>query len=298
MSVQYKEWRMKLIFLLLLSSISFLQAQEQKPSLLESIVQPKVTLQSDFLSDAKFKGYEGSVKTYKQKIQINNGFGGISYSRWDFDWNQEQDLPFYKGKTPIDSMRRVKIYANLPVSINDQWFMLNSINLNTTFEKEYADSLGAGIFSFFSYKLDDEHSFQMGAFANYHPVKSLALPVLGYTYRVRKNNGLTMVLGFPRTYIGYHLGPSLLFNAGMIYSQAVIRLADDSGIEPQGYSEAKDFNSNIGLRYTINVKWEISADLLYAFKRDFTIYDRNENEVDSYSIDPSVGAILKLKYLF
>ena len=92
--------------------------------------------------------------------------------------------------------------------------------------------------------------------------------------------------------------PSLLFNAGMIYSQAVIRLADDSGIEPQGYSEAKDFNSNIGLRYTINTKWEISADLLYAFKRDFTINDRNENEVDSYSIEPSAGVMMKLKYLF
>lgn len=287
----------RIIFFLMMCALP-LTAEEERPSLLEQIAQPKVTFQSDYLSDAKFEDYEGSVKTYKQKIQINNGFGGISYSRWDFDWDQEQDLPFYRGKTPIESMQSIRVFANLPVPINDKWFMLNSVNINATYEKEINDALGAGIFSFFSYKLDNEHAFQLGAFANYHPVKSIALPVLGYTYRERETDGLTMVLGFPRAYIGYHLSPELLLNAGMIYSQAVIRLADDSGIEPEGYSEAKDYQSNIGLRYMINDKFEISANVLYAFKRDFTIYDRNENEVDSYSIEPSAGAMIKLKYLF
>ena len=287
----------RIIFFLMMCALP-LTAEEERPSLLEQIAQPKVTFQSDYLSDAKFEDYEGSVKTYKQKIQINNGFGGISYSRWDFDWDQEQDLPFYRGKTPIESMQSIRVFANLPVPISDKWFMLNSVNINATYEKEINDALGAGIFSFFSYKLDNEHAFQLGAFANYHPVKSIALPVLGYTYRERETDGLTMVLGFPRAYIGYHLSPKLLLNAGMIYSQAVIRLADDSGIEPEGYSEAKDYQSNIGLRYMINDKFEISANVLYAFKRDFTIYDRNENEVDSYSIEPSAGAMIKLKYLF
>ena len=283
--------------LLLISAVS-LMGEEQKLSLLERIAQPKVTFQSDFLSDANFKGYEGSVKTYKQKIQINNDIVGISYSRWDFDWDNENDLSFYKGKTPIDSMNRIKLYANWPLRINDEWFMLNSVNVNSTYEKEMSDSYGAGITSFFSYKFDDEHAIQLGAFANYHSVKTLVLPVLGYSYRVRETDGLKMVLGFPRAYIGYQISPEILLNAGMIYSQAVIRLADDSGIEPQGYSEAKDFQANIGFRYEINKHFELSTDLLYAFKRDFTIYDHNADEIDSYSIEPSAGAIVKLKYLF
>lgn len=79
-----------------------------------------------------------------------------------------------------------------------------------------------------------------------------------------------MVLGFPRAYVGYHLTPKLLLNAGMINSQAVIRLANDSGIEPQGFIEAKDFQGNAGFRYEVNKHFEVSADLLYAFKRDLT----------------------------
>lgn len=289
---------MKQLVLLIPMLTLNLSAEDKNPSLLEQMTQPKMTFQTDYLSDANFEGFHASVKTYKQKIQINNDMFGISYSRWDFDWDNASALPFYKGKTPIDSMQRIKVNANLPVFINDKWFMLNALNINSTFEKETSNSYGAGILSFLSYKVDNEHAIQIGAFANYHPVKTLALPVLGYTYRIRETDGLSMVLGFPRAYVGYHLTPKLLFKAGMIYSQAVIRLADDSGIEERGYVEAKDFQSNLGLRYEINDNFELSADLLYTFKRDFTIYNNDANEIDSYSIEPSVGAIVKLKYLF
>jgi len=289
---------MKRTVLLMLGCGLFLTAQEQKLSILEQIAQPKMTFQSDFLSDAKFEGYEGSVKTYKQKIQINNEIVGFSYSRWDFDWKGENHLPFYQDKTPIDSMNRIKLYANWPLRINDAWFMLNSVNVNATYEEELSDAFGAGITSFFSYKVNNDHAIQLGAFANYHSVKTLALPVIGYSYRARETDGLKMVIGFPRAYIGYQISPEVLLNTGMVYSQAVIRLADDSGIEPGGYSEAKDFQANLGFRYEFNTHFELSADLLYAFKRDFTIYNHNVDEVDSYSIEPSLGGILKLKYLF
>jgi hypothetical protein len=286
-----------LLFLLMVLTLG-LYGAETKPSALEQMIQPKLTLQSDFLSDAGFEGFDASVKTYKQKIQINNEMFGISYNRWDFEWDNAAVLPFYKGKTPIESMERFKLYANFPIFINDDWFMLNSVNVNATYEKETANSFGGGIMSFLSYKVDEDHAIQMGAFANYHPVKTLALPVLGYTYRIRANDGLSLLLGFPRAYVGYHITPKLLLNAGMIYSQAVIRLADESGIENRGYVEAKDYQSNIGLRYELSENLLVRADLLYTFKRDFSIFDHGSHELESYSIEPSAGAILTLRYLF
>ncbi|HQR74127.1 MAG TPA: hypothetical protein PLH07_09800 [Sulfurovum sp.] len=283
---------------LILGLSASLLAEEAKPTLFDQIIQPKVSFQSDFLSEANFEGFDASVQTYKQQLKVNNELLGISYSRWDFDWDNENDLPFYRGKTPIESMESIRLFANLPLPINDQWFMLNSVNVNATYEEEYSDSFGAGILSFFSYRVDTEHAVQIGVLANYHPVKTLVLPVMGYTYRIRETDGLQLLLGFPRAYVGYHLNPRLLLNAGMVFSQAVIRLADQSGIEPKGFTEAKDYQSNVGIRYQINDDFELTADLLYAFKRDFTIYNHQADEIDAYSIEPSAGAIVKLQYLF
>lgn len=271
---------------------------QQKLSLLEKMAQPKLSVQSAFLADAKLKGYEGSVRTYKQEVQVNNGFGGLSYARWDFDWNDAQTLPFYRGKTPIGHMQRVKLYGNLFHRFNDRWIMLASVNANASFEKEYDGALGAGVFGFFSYKIDEDHSLQLGAFANYHPVTTLALPVVGYSYRAREDDGFQLVLGFPRAYAGYHLAKGVLLNAGFIYSQAVICLADDSGIEPAGYVEAQDYQGNAGVRYSFGDAWQLNVDVLYAFRRDFTVYDSGAHRVDHYSIDPSFGAMLKLRYAF
>ena len=289
---------MKKIILSIALMLPLIAQEEKKLTLLEQIIQPKITFQTDYLSDAKFENSQASVQTSKQKIQINNGIVGFSYSRWDFEWSDAEDLDFYRGKIPIESMQSLRLYVNYPLPINDEWFMLNMVNISATYEDEYDDAFGAGVSSFFSYKIDDKHSLQIGAFANYHSVKTLVLPVIGYSYRVRERDGLQVVLGFPRAFVGYHLTPKLLLNAGMIYSQAVIRLADDSGIEPQGYIEAKDFQSNIGFRYEVNEHFQLRADMLYAFKRDFNIYNRDAEEIDSYSIEPSLGATVKIQYLF
>jgi hypothetical protein len=285
--------------LLLLTLPALLIAAESRPSLLERMARPQFSLQSDWLAASKIEGSEGSVRTSKQRLRVSTGFGGLAYTRWYFHWNDEQTLPFYRGKAPIEQMQRVKAYGNYYRRLSPEWSTLVMLNLNATFEKELdGDALGAGVLGFFSYRLDGDHSVQMGAFANYHPVTTLALPALGYSYRARADDGLQMVLGFPRAYIGYHAAPGWLVRTGFVYSQAVIRLSEHSGIEPAGYAEASDYQASAGVRTTFKKQWELSADLLYAFRRDMDIYDRRARRIDSYRIKPSPGAMLKLTYAF
>jgi len=280
--------------------ISLLVANDSpKLSLLERLAQPKVSIQSSYLNDARVASTQGSVRTFKNRLNINNAFAGFSFSSWNFQWDNVADLPFGDGQNaPIEHMYRLKLDLRLPYRISDKLFMLSSISATSTFEKEMQDSYGANIFSFFSYALDDENTFQFGAFANYHPVKTLALPIISYSYRARKTDGLKLVLGFPRAYIGYHINEKLLLNTGMIYSQAVIRLSDASTISPKGFIEAKDYLANLGLKYEINDDFLIVSDLLFAFSREFSIYDNKGHSDATYTINPSLGALIKLRYVF
>lgn len=270
-----------------------------KKGVLERMAQPKVSLDAAYLSDANVNGSEGSVRVEKTKIQLNNAIGGISYTNWSFLWNDVAALPFGNGvDAPIKQMHSIKLNANLPYFINEKWFVLASVSASSTFEKEMSDSYGAGVFAFASYKLSENHTFQMGAFANYHPISTLALPVMSYSYRARKTDGLQVVLGFPRAYVGYFLNESTLLRGGMIFSQSVIKLSDESVVESSGYIEAEDYMSNVGVSYEFTPSFTLDTDLLYSLKRNFIIYNSAGDEQQTYKINPSFGVSLRLKYLF
>lgn len=289
----------KTILLSILLTAPLLCEETLKKGLLERIVQPKVSLESSYLSSADIEGSEGGVEVHKNTLKINNDIISLMYSNWAFSWDNVQDLPFGDKKSaPIKAMHAFKININVPYFLNEKWFILSSVSLRSSFEKSMNGSYGAGLFSFASYKIDRDHTVQMGAFANYHKVSTLVLPVISYSYRARQYDGLQVVLGFPRTYIGYHADKATLLKLGIIFSQSVIKLSENSSIENSGFIEAKDYMGNIGLSHEFSEHLRLEGNLLYSLKRDFTIFDAQGNEQSSYAIEPSFGANIKAVWLF
>jgi hypothetical protein len=268
-------------------------------SALERIIQPRISYESSLLNDAKVSDTDGSVQVYKNNLSINNEFIGLSYSNWKFDWNKIETLPFGNGSdAPIDQIHGLALNVNIPNKINDKWFLLTSLSLRSTFEKELEGSYGANLFSFTSYRLNEDHSFQMGAFVNYHPTSTLALPVISYSYRTKFHDGWQLMLGFPRTHVGYHINEQTLVRLGMIYSQSLVRLSDTSPIAASGYVEAKDYMSNLGITYELTKNIKLSGDLLYTLNREFIIYDANANNTQNNTIQNALGANVRLVYSF
>ena len=285
----------KIVLALILASA----CSASEKSLLERMIQPRISYESSFLDDAKVSGANGSVQVSKNNLSINNELIGLSYTNWSFDWNGVEALPFGNNSdTPIDQIHAFSLNVNIPKKIDDKWFLLASLSLRSTFEKELKDSYGANMFSFASYRLDEDHSFQMGAFINYHPTSTLALPVISYSYRTKFQDGWQLVLGFPRAYAGYHLNEQTLLRLGMIYSQSLVRLSDTSPIAASGYVEAKDYISNLGITYELTKNIKLSGDLLYTINREFIIYDSSANETQTNTIQNALGANMKLVYSF
>jgi len=289
---------MKFLLFIILPLLLYAQKPLKKAGL-EKMIQPKVSLESAYISDASLDGYNGSVSVTKNRLSINNKIAGFSYTNWAFKWSNLKDLPFGDGKhNPLAQMHSFKLNFNIPYFINENWFILSSISLKSTFEKETQNSYSRGIFSFASYKINENNAIQFGAFANYHPVSTLALPVISYSYRARQSDGFKFILGFPRTYVGYHINEDTLLRFGIIFSQSLIRLSNASIVQPSGFVEAQDYMSNIGVSYELNKNLNIQSDLLYSLKRDFTIYGQDGSELNNYSIKPSLGVNFKISYVF
>ncbi|QOP41158.1 hypothetical protein [Sulfurimonas marina] len=289
----------KYLYLAGVLSCTALAQAEGKKAGLEKMIQPKVSYESSYLSDAVVDGFSGGAKVSKNTIRINNMIAGLSYTNWTFKWHGIDKLPFGDGvHEPLTQMHSIKLNANIPYFISEKWFWLTSLSLKSTFEKETKDSYAIGFFSFGTYKLDKEHAITVGAFGNYHPTTTIALPALSYSYRARASDGFKVILGFPRSYVGYHINEDLLIRAGFIYSQSVIRLSDESYITPSGFVEAKDYLNNFGFAYELSNHINLETDLLYSLRREFTIFSKDANELNSYIIKPSLGINLRLSYLF
>jgi len=287
------------LILTLFLSLSVAAQESARKTGLQKMIQPKASYAINYIDEAGFDGYGGKVSVVKNRLSLNNKIAGISYTNWKFHWSDIAKLPFGDKKhTPIAQMHSLRVNANLPYFISDKWFMLTSVSLKSTFEQEMQDSYSFGILSFASYKLTNEHAFAIGAFANYHPISTFAMPAFSYSYRARAQDGFKFILGYPRTYIGYHLSNEFLLRFGMIFSQSVIRLSDQSTISKSGFVEAKDYLSNFGLSYTLGKNFSFESDIIYTLKREFTLYTKEAQMIDSYSIQPSFGINFKLTYLF
>jgi len=266
---------------------------------LEKLAQPKLTLQSSYMQDAAIDKSDAKVSSLKHSLKINNAFAGIEYSHWFFDWHKAATLPFVDNSSrPIEELHRIKLTARLPYRFNERWFSLSIFNVNSSFEERPYGTLGAGLMSFFSYRLDDDHTIEFGAFGNYHKVRTLALPVISYSYRARASDGFQFIFGFPRTYVGYRLNRDLLLHSGVIYSQAVSRLGRTSPVEASGFVELKEYHANIGMQYDVDEQWSLTADLLFSLKRDFVIYSTGGDRLHTHTIKSVPGGLLKLRYAF
>lgn len=283
-------------FLFILLIPSLLHGEEAtKKSLLERMMEPKFTLDGAYMQRANIKDSDGSVQVTKNRVQINNSIASFSYTNWRFDWDKVSELPFGDGvHHPVEEMHGLNFSLSKSYRINERWFTLSSVSLNSTFENDPKNSLSLGIFSFASYIIDSDNTVQMGLFGNYHPVSSLFFPIVSYSYRARHKDGMQVILGFPHTHIGYHLNRDTLVRFGMVFSTSLIRLSDNSAVEPEGFNQFQDYMGNFGISYELNKSIKLMGDLLYAIKRDFTIYNKDGTKLDSYEIEPSPGLMFKL----
>lgn len=288
---------MKKLFITSLFIPFLLQANQDKSSLLENMLISKINFDTTYLKNANINNSDGSVQITKNRLQLNNSLIRVGYTNWKFDWDNVSSLPFGNNVSqPIEHMHSIDLALTKSYRISEKWFSLNSIFANSTFEDNMSDSFAFGASSFASYSINDDHSIGLGLFGKYHPVSSTVLPIASYSYRANSKDGLQVMLGFPQTHVGYHVNPDTLLRLGFTFSNSLIRLSDSSTIEKKGYSEFQDYMTNIGISYDINKKIKLMTDVLYTLKRDYTIYNKDGEELSNYEIDPTTGIMFKIVF--
>lgn len=295
----------KLLFLLLFISLSCpLQADEiqtgQDKKAVDDLLAIKLKVDWDSLSDVKIdRG--GGYDLKHSKFEVGNFLGSLSYERFSVDWNQLADLPFGDGSTaPISRLQRYRFKSHIPYRFDSRRMILGHLGAEWAYEEESDDSVSVQGYVLYSEYLDSLSSWQLGGYVSYHPVETVVLPIVEYTYNYpfKQRKGFYGHAGFPKTQLGYFLNQNLRTEAGFFYHQAIVRLANKSIVEPGGFFQSKNWRASWKTHYRMTKRLEAYLTLQTSIANELLLYDKTYRQQDVFEAKNGFGWSLGFGYRF
>lgn len=269
---------------------------------LKAFLAPKFLIEHSKLASQNISGNDGKVALDITQLSITNVLGGVSFENYNFTWKNISALPFGdKVNPPISQIQRIKVFGRVPYPINEQNMLLVGLSASSTYEQKTDDSYSYDVFGLLSHDMVKNDSVQIGAYVKYHPVQTVALPIIEYTFNLRSpdnQSGYYGNLGFPKTKIGYHLNAKWKADFQAIYRQAIAKLSDNSTISADGYSQIKSWRGEMAFYYSATKNLEIKSAIKYTLTRDWYVYDKNYQQTAHYFINNTAGLGLGLVYTF
>lgn len=297
-------FQMQLISILLAitlghSNIAFADNMTQQQALDEFLA---VKIKTDFSS---LQGVNlnkgGGYDIGHSKLEIGNFIANLSYEHFSVDWDEQERLPFATGeKKPLSSLTRYHLQGHIPYRLDNKRLWLAHIGAEWAYETEIKDSLSVQTYLLYSEKLNQKNSWQLGAYVNYHPVESVVLPIFEYTfnYPFLERRGYYGHVGFPKTLLGYHLNNNLRTDFGLVYHQAIVKLADNSAIEPGGFFQSKNWRASWQLHYRLLPKAEIRVGLQSSISNALVLYNQDYDKKQHFYGDGGFGWNAGVTYRF
>ncbi|GAB6178470.1 hypothetical protein JCM16814_33610 [Desulfobaculum senezii] len=242
---------------------------------------------------------DGDVSVTSAGVVLQYGNFGLKYNGASYDWGNVDDLPFGSGdEDPWDALHSLSLtYRHVAYREGEVTWMVSG-SLLSGFEEEMDSSVSAGLSTIVRYAFDDDWSAGIGAAVQVEPIGIRAFPGLVVLYRSARQEGLSAMLGMPTSTVAYRFSPQWAVKAQASMSGGLYRLADDSSVREKGYVRVSGVASGLYAEWTPTPRVRVTAGPEYHFGRGYTFYDDDGDEKDTYDVDASLGASLKVWVTF
>ena len=266
----------------------------------EELLAVKLNVDIDNFHNAKIE-QGGGYDVKHAKYEIGNFIVSAAYEQFAVDWSGLSQLPFGDGKqVPMSDLQRLTLKGHIPYRLDEKRMWLGYLAAEWAYEKQMDDALSLQAYLIYSQYWQPLKSWQIGAYVNYHPVETLYLPIIEYTYNYpfKNRHGYYGHLGFPKSIVGYFLTPKLRTEAGFFYHQAMVKLAEQSVVEPAGYLQSQNWRASWRTHYQWNSDLELHLGLQTNISNTLTLYDQNNQRQGEYAVNNGVGGNLGFSFRF
>ena len=249
-----------------------------------------------------FNRGDGEVGYTQVDVGVETTFVSLGYSRYSFDWENAQSLPFSNGATdPWSDLNQFSVSTELPIELNERFTWRTGLGLNAAWEDEVSDSISLDVSLGLMWQISNEWDAVFGAAYTWHPdvdLDSNFSPLGGISWNRDTNEGWSAALGFPSTEVRYAFDESRSMALGLTGNGGVFRLADDSRVAPGGYAEIEQIGLGLQYNHALAERWSIGASANYFFDGDWRFYNVAGNEFLSIEKEGRPGFGLNLSGRF
>jgi len=288
------------LFLPLFLVSTIIYADQNQDAVVEDLLAVKIKADYSTLNSVTLNrggGYDLNVT----KLEVGNFLANVSYEAFAVDWRQFSELPFGNGlSSPLSELQRYHLKLHIPYRLDKNRLILTHLGAELAYEEQSDDALSLQAYTLYSQKLDALNSWQLGLYINHHPVETVILPIIEYTYNFnsQERQGYYGHLGFPKTQIGYHFTSKVRSQLEAVYHQAIMQLSDDSVIQPSGYFQSKNWRGEWATYYQISKALEMKMSLQASLSNKMVLYNQAYQEQDHFYGNGGLGVGLGVVYKF
>ncbi len=137
-----------------------------------------------------------------------------------------------------------------------------------------------------------------GAGALYHPVDPVYYPVLGLATTPEDGHGFAGAVGFPETMARYRFNERYAVKADFHWSIRIHELDRDNARAPAGFVRMVDRTPGLYLEYSPTRALTISPGVRRRMGRSITLYDDDQDKLESSRVRGAWTAIVNVEYTF
>ena len=244
----------------------------------------------DGKADLKDSNQDVEISSYR--IFGGNEFLTLGYKKTEFDWSD--------GRYNLDSLNYLYADIHYGGAIAGNFTYHAGIGLSSGFEDDcnLPENYSISPRIAFGYKFNQDWEGFAGVATQFNEVENKFLPIIGVKYRDDGALGFSGSIAYPATKATYRFSQFLALNATMLVHQELYQLSDSSNISREGYIFDESVGTSFGVSITPLKMLTIDAGLNTYFNHEYTVYDKNGNELRSIEVDPSAGAYVNVRAAF
>jgi len=233
-------------------------------------------------------GIDVDTAVEKYDLDVKIPFVELGYKLRHYEWRNSAKL--VPTGDPWGDLHKLSFdLVDERILYEEQWGYFARAGVASNFQREMGNSFSYKGELGTLYQYDENLTILAGAYYQWYETDYWVIPTGSIRYRGNADEGLSIVVGLPESFVGYNFDNCVGLKLGWTYEKEVYRLGHRNEYNPRGFIETWDQIAFLETSYKIHDNAKLIGGVTYNFDRDFKKFDEGGGRDYKKNIEEAFG---------